>query len=201
MDILKQIEKYLDGSMSSDEKKHFKQAVIEDKKLADELFLHQEINEAILDDDIVNFRRIVKNIEEQPVVKKHFNNSLISAIKIPLAASVLILIVMSLFKIVEYQNPSKLYTNFYEPYITDISTRSIVQSKNKIQLSYSLYQQGDYEASFEILKNYISNNFDDQAAHFYLGLNALELNQFDLAIDVFSLIEQEKHSQIGRAHV
>ena len=60
-----------------------------------------------------------------------------------------------------------------------------------MQLSYYLYQEGDYQASYEILKNYISKHFDDQTAHFYFGLNALELNLYDQAIDEFALVEQD----------
>ena len=75
-----------------------------------------------------------------------------------------------------------------------LSTRSIEQSRNSIQLSYYLYQEGDFQTSYEILKNYISSNFDDQTAHFYLGLDALELSLYDQAIDEFTLVEQNNVS-------
>ena len=192
MDNFKEIEKYLDGTMSSDEKKEFEVTVAEDKKLAAELLFHREINEAILDDEIIGFRQKVKNVIEQEILEvKPLKRSLVNAIKIPLAASVLALVVLSLFRILVHQDLPELYTSYYEPYSTDISTRSIEQSKNNIQLSYYLYQEGNYEASFEILKNYLSGNSEDQTAHFYLGLNALELNRLDLAIEEFLIVEQD----------
>jgi len=192
MEKLKQIENYLDGNMSNPEKDNFEKSLSIDKELADELNFHKELNEAILDDATENFRRALKNVVEPRSFRiKPGNRSLISALKIPLAASVLILIGLSLYNIFIHQDSSELFTNFYEPYSTDISTRSIERSRDNIQLSYYLYQEGDFQTSFEILKNYISSNFDDQTAHFYLGLNALELCYYDQAINELALVEQD----------
>jgi cytochrome c-type biogenesis protein CcmH/NrfG len=80
---------------------------------------------------------------------------------------------------------------FYNPYQTDISTRSGEQLTDKVQLSYLLYQDGDYEASFEILKNYLAQNFSNQTAHFYFGMNALELQQYGLAISELQSVAED----------
>ena len=195
MERLKQIENYLDGNMSDLEKKKFENSLLIDQELADELSFHKEVNEAILDDATADFRQTLKSIvEHDSVENKHVSRSLISVMKVPLVASILILIGLSLYNIIMHQNPSKLFTNYYKPYNTDISTRSIEQSKDNIQLSYYLYQEGDFQTSFEILKNYISSNFDDQTAHFYLGLDALELSLYDQAIDEFTFVEQDTAS-------
>ena len=192
MERLKQIENYLDGNMSVLEKKKFENSLLIDQKLADELNFHKEVNEAILDDATADFRQTLKSIvEHDSVENKHVSRSLISVMKVPLVASILILIGLSLYNIIMHQNPSKLFADYYKPYNTDISTRSIERSKDNIQLSYYLYQEGDFQTSFEILKNYISSNFDDQTAHFYLGLDALELSLYDQAIDEFAHVEQD----------
>ncbi len=192
MEKLKQIERYLDNAMSQAEKESFEKLLHKDEKLASEVNFYRELNESILDDKTWNFRNtLAKIMNADTTYTKPINRSLINLIKIPLAASVLVLVVLSLYHIVIHQDPSKLYTNFYEPYSTDISTRSVENSRNDIQLSYYLYQEGEYQTSYEILKNYIAKNFDDQTAHFYLGLTALELQYYQQAIDEFALVEQD----------
>jgi hypothetical protein len=192
MDNFKQIEKYLDGSMSSDEKKKFEESLTQDKNIAADLVFHQEINEAISDDDIVNFRQTVKNIIDQNMIRSRpIKRPLTIAFKISLAAAVFLFLMVGLFRILTHHDLPELYSSFYEPYKTDISTRTLEDSKKDIQLPYILYQNGDYEASYEILTNYLLSNSNDQSAHFYLGLNALELNRPDIAIEEFSFLEQD----------
>ena len=191
MDNLEKIERYLNGSMLSEEKKEFDTLLKNNSKLLAEVVLVKEINEAILDDEAEEFRQTLKKIINPDQESKPINKSLINALKIPLAASVIILVGLSLYNIFIHQDSSKLFSNFYKPYSTDISTRSAEKMKDNIQLSYYLYQEGDYESSYEMLKNYTIKNFDDQTARFYLGLNALQLQYYKLAIDEFTMVEQD----------
>ena len=191
MDNLEKIERYLNGSMLSKEKKEFDTLLKNNSKLLAEVVLVKEINEAILDDEAEEFRQTLKKIINPDQESKPINKSLINALKIPLAASVIILVGLSLYNIFIHQDSSKLFSNFYKPYSTDISTRSAEKMKDNIQLSYYLYQEGDYESSYEMLKNYTIKNFDDQTARFYLGLNALQLQYYKLAIDEFTMVEQD----------
>lgn len=191
MDNLEKIERYLNGSMLSKEKKEFDTLLKNNSKLLAEVVLVKEINEAILDDEAEEFRQTLKKIINPDQESKPINKSLINALKIPLAASVIILVGLSLYNIFIHQDTSKLFSNFYKPYSTDISTRSAAKMKDNIQLSYYLYQEGDYESSYEMLKNYTIKNFDDQTARFYLGLNALQLQYYKLAIDEFTMVEQD----------
>ena len=191
MDNLEKIERYLNGSMLSKEKKEFDTLLKNNTKLSAEVVLVKEINEAILDDEAEEFRQTLKKIINPDQESKPINKSLINALKIPLAASVIILVGLSLYNIFIHQDTSKLFSNFYKPYSTDISTRSAAKMKDNIQLSYYLYQEGDYESSYEMLKNYTIKNFDDQTARFYLGLNALQLQYYKMAIDEFTMVEQD----------
>ncbi|MGD2034068.1 MAG: hypothetical protein PVF73_03365, partial [Bacteroidales bacterium] len=90
--------------------------------------------------------------------------------------------------ILSFKSPQELYTVYYKPYQSDISTRSVINSADKIQLSYILYQEGNYEVSYGILKNYLKKN-TDPAARFYFALNAIELNETDIAISELLTLE------------
>ena len=177
------IETYLDGSMSKEERKITDALLAENASFSAEIEFYRYINEAILDNEAIAFRNniitLFDNIEPEKLKTK---TPLMRYIKYPVAATILGLIGLSLFQILNLKGPEELYSMYYKPYQTDISTRSVINSTDKTQLSYILYQEGNFEVSFDILNNYLSENPDDQAARFYYALNAIELNKNELAI-------------------
>lgn len=191
----KMIETYLDGSMSVEEQKKFKALLSEDKDLSADVLFYKEVNEAITDDEVHNFRGNINALayaDKKVVVEKKV--LMMKYLKYPVAATILALIGLSLFQILTVKEPTELYKQYYEPYHTDLTTRSAAHTDDKSQLSFHLYQEGNYEASFEVLSNYIDQNNDDSAANFYYALNAIELKKYDLAISVFLLLEEQSYS-------
>ena len=186
------IESFLDGTMSGEEKAEFEKRIAADQNLASEVALHRRVNQAIKEDDIHQFRLKIRNIfQSDKNESKNLQIRMTRFIKIPMAAAIVILIGLSFWQIFLNKSPNKIYSMFYNPYQTDISTRSGEQLSDKVQLSYLLYQEGDYEASLEILKNYLVKNFNNQTAHFYFGMNALELQQYDLAIKELEMVAED----------
>lgn len=195
MEKVKMIETYLDGSMRKEERVKFEQAIIADPELAAEVKLHMEVNEAILGDDIASFREILSAfvLKSESKINPQFEK-IVSFIKMPIAATILLLIGLSIWKTFSPISPGDLFNDNYKPYQTDISTRSVQQSKEKIQLAYLLYQEGEYETSSEILSNYLEKNYTNQTAHFYYALNAIELNQIQKAINILIPIENDPYT-------
>jgi hypothetical protein len=189
MDRIKLIESYLDGSMSQVDRERFEKSLSEDHELASELALSKDVNKAILDEGTVHFRKVVRKIIEKKTDKA---NKLLQIIKYPLAAAIALLVGLSLWQVLSSkESPSELYLAFYNPYQIDLSTRSVERSADKVEIAYLLYQEGDYESSFEILKNYLNKNYDNLTAHYYLGLNAIELKLYSLAIEELQLVGQD----------
>ncbi|MBA7511313.1 hypothetical protein ES705_03304 [subsurface metagenome] len=193
----KMIETYLDGSMDISERKKIEVLLSEDKKFYDELEIHRDINESISDDEVFEFRKIVASVinnNNKGRKKDDQKSKIIKYIKYPVAASILLLIGLSLIQIFSLKSSNDLYLKYYKPYQTDIATRSLKVSSDKIQLSYLLYQEGNYETSFELLRNYIEKKFNNQTARFYYGMNAIELEKYDLAISELIIVEQDPSS-------
>jgi hypothetical protein len=189
MERIKLIESYLDGSMHPVDREQFEKSLAEDKELAAEFELTKDVNEAILDENTVNFRKEVRRIIE---MKSDRMRNILHSFKIPFAASIIILIGLSLWQFISFkQSPQELYTAFYSPYQTDLTTRSAENEIDKSELAYLLYQRGEYEASFKMLKNYLLKNNDNETAHYYLGLNAMELKMYSVAIDEFLPLQRE----------
>ena len=191
----KMIESYLDGSKEKEEREKLEILLNKDKDLFAEVELHKDINEAISDDNVFDFRNIIITLFGKKDTRKLEKKAgFMKYLKYPVAAAIIVLIGFSLFQILTFKSPSEVYQIYYKPYQTDISTRSIINSTDKIQLSYILYQEGNYEASFEILSNYLEKNIDDQAAQFYYSMNAIELDKNELAIKELLLIEENTFS-------
>lgn len=177
------IEKFLDGKLEGKERSEFEKRIASDKKLASEVDLHKDVNDAIKEDYIHKFRMNIRRIIHSGKYNStNLQTRMTRFIKYPIAAAIILLIGFSVWQLVLNKSSFEIYSMFYSPYQTDISTRSGEHNADKIQLSYLLYQEGDYEASFELLRNYLAKDITNQTAHFYYGMNALELQQYDVAI-------------------
>lgn len=192
----KTIETFLNKEMTESERNNFLLEMKLKPELAMDVALYEEVNEAIADDQIHEFRKSVKEIivtnreksAAQIKLTWHF-------IKYPLAASICILIGFSLWQIFSYIPAEKIATNYYKPYDADIITRSESTNIDKSLLAIQLYQRGEYESSFEILTNYLSKNYGDQTARFFYGMNSIELGKYELAIEELRQVEQDASSE------
>jgi tetratricopeptide (TPR) repeat protein len=193
MKKVKIIENYLEGNLELAEKLEFEKMLVIDKDLSGEIKLHKEVNDAIRDDELFEFRQkvndVVNSISSKITLFTTFSGKLI---KYPVAASIILLIAISLWQVLSLDSPEKIFSDYYEPYPPDISTRSINTTNDKIQLACLLYQEGDYNKSYHILKAFLLMDPDNQAASFYLGLNAIELANYNTAIAELRKIESDK---------
>lgn len=191
----KMIETYLDGSMDKEERERISMSLNKDKEFSVAIELHKDVNESILDDEIFEFRNIIITLFDKKDTRTSGKKAqIMKYLKYPVAAIILALISLSLFQILSFKSAEEIFSIYYRPYQTDISTRSVINSTDKIQLSYILYQEGSFEVSFNILKNHLEKNADDQTAIFYYSLNAIELAKYDLAESELLLLKENAFS-------
>jgi hypothetical protein len=184
------IETYLDGSISKEEREKTETLIASNEEFAAEIQLYKNINDAILDDRAFEFRNnIITLFDDKKAYVIHEQKPFMRYLKYPVAAVILALIGLSLFQILTLKEPGELYSLYYKPYESDISTRSVINSSDKTQMSYILYQERNFETSFDILEKYLSVHQDDMTARFYYALNAIELNENELAISELKSIE------------
>jgi tetratricopeptide (TPR) repeat protein len=191
MKTISLIETYLSGEMDEEQRKIFKLDMENDKRLIADFKLLEETNESVLDDEVHEFRKSIKNIINKPEYQTKTIEIFRKFFKYPLAASIFVLIIISLWQLITIVSPERIYNKFYSPYDADISTRSASTSADNINIAYLLYQKGEFESSFEILNNYLLNNKDNQTARFFQGMNAMELGKFDRAISELKEVEKD----------
>ncbi len=187
------IETYLDGKMNKKESEEIRVLINKNEEFSAKVNLHKDINESIKDDQIFELRNNMITLLNKKDTRRPSGEKadLMKYFKYPVAAAILVLIGFSLFQILSLKSPQEIFHLYYNPYQTDFTTRSVINSTDKIQLSYILYQEGNYEVSFEILNNYLKKNVTDQAARFYYSMNAIELDKNDLAISELSTIIED----------
>jgi tetratricopeptide (TPR) repeat protein len=192
MKTISLIESYLTGEMDEQQRKEFDINLIDNQNLASDVKLLEESNEAVLDDEVYDFRKSIRKVINESYTdhSKTFEISR-KLFKYPLVASIIVLIVLSLWQLITLASPEKIYSKFYKPYETDLSTRSLNTVTDKISIAFLLYQKGDYEASYEILNNYLSKNTDNQTARFFQGMNSMELGKTDRAISELKIVEKD----------
>ncbi len=179
MKTIRSIESYLEGKLSEDEKKTFEAKLEKDKEFQSLVFLHEEINEAIFDQEIVDFREQISEL----LPEKTSHKSKVIPFITGIAASVII--ALSIISITMQPDYEKAYQTYYQPYETDINVRSANNKTEGLNFALLLYEKGEFEASFEILENYNKSVFDNDNARFYYGLCALELGKVNIAEESF----------------
>ncbi len=186
------IETYLDGTLSAEEHAAFVKQMAEDPELAYQVQLHREVNEAISDNDVHFFRESVRSILRRKI--PHERKLRLSWVKFPVAAGIVLLIAVSLWQIVFTKSPSELFTTYYSPYHSDMVTRegNSANAVNNLQRAYSLYQQKEFEASYQIIKEHFRTTGSlNKTAEFYLGMNAFELGLNDESIELLIQVEED----------
>lgn len=174
MNTIRLIETYLENKLEGKELEDFLDRLEKDNLFKEEVELHREVNESILD-DCPELRTQIKGLMPG---KKH---SISRVIGIFSALAAIFIIGMTIFSITSHPRTDKAFENFYQPYETDLTTRSNDKIESDLKYAYVSYQNKDYKTSFELLKNQDGSVECNCTAMFYLGLSALELNKFTVA--------------------
>ncbi len=182
METLNEIDDYLMGNLSTEEKERFSAELKKNKELADLVKFHKEVNESIIDNEVVELRGKINNL-----LLSNNKTSKLKLIHFFYSIAAILLIAFTITSLLREPNYAKAYTCFYQPYETDINVRSDSYKAEDLDFALILYQKGEYQASFELLQNYNQSVFNNHKAQFYLGLCAIELKKYEIAEE--SLLE------------
>lgn len=187
------VQRYLDGEMSSEELKSFKEDLKEDPELQEELKIFQAVDKTLKKKDEFRFR---EKLESSYLDLQDYKSS--KRNPFPIGRREIIVIVSAIAAIflvgliLTFSNRTpvneKLFSEYYMPMSLDLSTRSINSSEQSIHLVDGLkyYTRQEYLLSCESLEKYISLDPDaSMVAFFILGINNIELQEYDLAENYF----------------
>ena len=142
------IEKYLTGQMSEEEESHFQGDMDQNKELQRDVQMHNDLFEAIEEDDILDLRQKLTLITRTGKKRKR---PVIRYISWSAAASV-ILVITGLYYFNGFGNRNeRIFNNYYEPYPA-VSTVRSSNSETGMRLRKALenYEHENYKTAVEL---------------------------------------------------
>lgn len=192
---INEIDDYLLGSLNDNEVDIFEEQLADNLNLRNELNLQSEINEAIQEDDVMNLRASLNDIvEEEQKTNKQFK--IITGNKAKLiGAAASVAAVVSIGAFTFNQKPTNfdaIYSNNYKPYDATGFVRSATTSMDIAALGVDLYNQQNYKGAIEKFNAILDENEMHPMCNFYSGLSYQQLENYESAINFYSLVIQEK---------
>jgi len=191
------IEQYLEGNMSAKNTIAFEKLIVEDKDLAKEIELHQQLS-AHYNDNYISLKRDLNNTDLVSYFRsdeaKNINKTIekVGAIhtskkkfKFPMTVAASIIGVM--ICVVGYLQLNK--NGLYEGYYTENDLPSLISRNTTKDLQSDIivaYQKKQYTVANNLYRSYINSTpILNEDIFIYGGMTYLELNEFDKALIEF----------------
>lgn len=207
MEKFKIIEDYLNGDLNPFEKSKVENAIGENDEWKEEYQLRKEVNQAIAENELMQFRDqidaiMVKN--DSPAYKSPIRKLKRSVNKkVVVAASFIFLLGiggMSLYLNNQAGNNQQIFEKYYQPYEVTINIRSADTELNSILTrAMQQYKQHNYHEALTLFKT-VLNKKDDMAASLYSGISYMEVEKYKKANQSFkTVIDNEKNLFVEQA--
>ena len=192
------IEDFLDGGLSDDQLKEFEKDLLDDPDLKMELDLHQEVDEAIMENDIMDLRSKLEAIETPPKVEEKRKFKYLTKWNIVAASLALFIGLGSLMFLVNnkgsYSN-EKVYSNYYKPYNVVMNTRSAdANIDNMLVDALKSYEARDYRTALNLFKQILDKDSTNITSNFYSGISNLEISEYHKANKNFTRVLRHKNN-------
>ena len=190
-----EIDKYLAGLMSKDERKEFETLLSKEESLKNEILIRKSVKRKF---EIKN----AKSIRER-VAKVHSETqnpqTKIRPLTIMKYAAVGLVAMMSLFYGVSQfsgsensGDPVKQLASFYEPYQLQVSDRGS-NTDAFIKALENVYNGGDYKAAYSIIEQLSKSQPEEIKWVFYRGICKMETDDIQGAIVDFEQVKNSDH--------
>lgn len=192
------IEDFLDGDLNQEQLKEFEQNLLDDSDLQMELDLHQEIDEAIMETDIMDLRSKLEAIETPPTPSRKRKLKFLTKWNIAAASLALIIGLGSLMYIFNdkstYSN-DQIFSNYYKPYNVVVNTRSADATvDNLLMNAVNSYESKDYRTALTLFKQILDKDSTNITSNFYSGISNIEINEYSKANKNFTRVIKHKNN-------
>lgn len=191
------IEGFLSDDLIGDELLEFENQLLDNPDLQQEVDLLQEIDMAIMEDDVMDLRSKLEAIEppQSPKVRR----SMIYMGKWHLvAASLIILIgIGSIMYMMGNSNYSEedIYGRYYKPYNVIINTRSVEAHTSKLLVNaLKSYEAKEYTTALSLFQQVLEKDSLNITGNFYSGISNIEIKKYNAANKNFNRIIQHKNN-------
>lgn len=193
------IENYLDDQLNENEILDFEKDLMNDLDLEMELNLHSEINEAIMEEDVMELRAKLEviDIPTTPAEKRKVKFQGKSRIA---AASMILLIGLAsmyfIFGNKTYTN-EEIFMTYYKPYSTVGMTRSSSDADNAdrvLEQALQSYDSQNYRAALSLFQTILDKDSTNLTSNFYSGVSNIQIQEYLKANKNFAKVLEHKNN-------
>ncbi|MGM0408368.1 MAG: tetratricopeptide repeat protein [Bacteroidota bacterium] len=175
----KQIERYLANEMTVREQTAFEDLLRKDPELMEEFLLRKKVNEAIIEDDIINLRDQIDHIASpKNLTIKH--KSVFYALA---AAIVIAFVVVGAHFIMqpEVHDGDQLFSSNYTTYPSVLNSRSanaVSVEEQLIRDAFKYYDHKNFKKATTHFSDLLTIDSKNHMAMFYLAISYIELENY-----------------------
>jgi len=193
------IDNYLDDQLNENEILDFEKDLMDDLDLEMELNLHNEINEAIMEEDVMDLRAKLEAIDIPTTHKEKRKIRFQSKWGIAAASMILFIGMASAY----YMLGDKTYTNedvfmnYYKPYSIVINTRSSSETANTdkvIEEASKYYESKNYRAALSLFQTILDRDSTNLTSNFYSGISNIQIQEYQKANKNFIRVLDHKNN-------
>lgn len=201
------IEKYLNETMEKDELKWFREEMEMNPSLSDEVQMHRDIGDAILNEETLEFRAQISSLfdKREPVSKPETSRaiSIPHSVRVAVASfAALIMIGTGLYMYTHRTIPAdKLFEMYYEPYDGLMNVRSSNNEVANILVSaMHKYENKEFESALLLFETALATDMNNIPSRFYSGISYMATERFSIAETTFNkVIDQNDNLFIEQA--
>jgi len=199
------IQKYLDGNLSEEELKKFKEDLQKDPELLEELDLHRSLNEVVTSQDENRFRKKLNeaykvykvDVSADTREKHSFRKS--SPVKYLSYFGAVVFFIAGIFTLhtLRKQSNEVIFNKYFTPFVKELSSRNYSENdgiNSALMQGVNLYLQNDFSEASKVFNIVLSENPDNTDAQFYNGLCYIYLNDFRNAISSFDNVLRQPYN-------
>jgi len=195
MNAYRNIERYLQGDLKEKEVREFEHSLENDRALFREFKLRKEIEDALLEDDVMELRT-----QMQGVMERQSPNPVHWFKRKAIIATVVGTLLLGLggtgyhyYQIGHAPTTDQIFQEYYQPYEATITFRSGVDNEVNGLLTNAMqkYRQEEYRTALQLFEQ-VLNKKEDVAANFYSGLSYIEIQKYQKANESFDTVIGDK---------
>jgi tetratricopeptide (TPR) repeat protein len=199
------LQKYLDNELSEKELTRFEQELSASPELLVDLDLFKEVDEAIAETEVVDFRAQLNDLREE--TRRSGTGKRVLRFTRPwhyaATAALALLVAIGLATVLgQPLTNSDLFARYMKPYELVLTNRAAVDNEvtqHLMLLAETNYLEGNYQAAIGMYSEVLENSYQVKA-DFYMGVSNMEIEEYPEASKSFqNVIEHNDNLFIQKA--
>jgi len=196
MNAYEHIEAYIQGDLTEKETREFEHILDRNQELADEYQLRKDIEDALMDDDLMELKTQVQDMmtekEKDPHPLVWFKRK---AVKGALVGALVLSLSSLGYYAAQVSSPptnEEIFHKYYQPYSVTITDRSGSDEINTLLTSaMQRYKEREYDQALQLFQRVLTKR-EDVAASLYSGISYMEIEKYKQANESFEDVVEDK---------